>query len=276
MKTNIFIAILAFLSFRAQSQQLDNAVSATEENIVVPATDKPEERFSFDKDGMINEKLNERKLYSGNVRKKKLHGNWESWYQNGQLCDSGKLDSGLPDGVWKHWDENGQLIALRTYSADKYNRVKHELTRYNSRHTAYPLTVMYHENRTAAAKYLHSSYSFPHSIRRIDDQSLQKWVAANISHGNAYHPVFDQSLHHGLFINYFPNGVAKDSGYYQNGLRQGVWLHRRYADGLYYTGAYKNGNRIKEWRAYMPSGKIMGIIFYNDKGEEQSRRRFDQ
>jgi hypothetical protein len=276
MKTYALIAILVITTLNSLAQQQDNEVTLSPEHKPVIITDKPDERFSFSKDGTISENLNERKLYTGNVRKKKLDGNWESWYQNGQLCDSGKLELGLPDGEWKHWDEHGQLIAVRNYSSDKYNRIKNELTRYNPRQAAYPLTVMYQKNSSAASKYLHSSYSFPHNIRRIDDQSLQEWVAANIASGAVYHPVFDQSLHHGLYMNFFPDGIVKDSGYYQNGLRQGVWIQRQFVHGLYYVGAYKNGLKIKEWRAYMPSGKLMGIIFYNNKGEEESRRRIDQ
>ncbi len=273
MKTFIATAILVFSFTRSHAQQLDQQAVSASEHVTVANTDKPEERFSFSKDGIIAESLNERRLYSGNVRRKKLHGNWESWYQSGQLCDSGKLVSGLPDGEWKHWNEQGQLIALRTYSSDKYNRIQMELSRYTPRRAAYPLTVMYYKNRSAATKYLHSSYSFPHTIRRIDDQSLQQWVTANITPGNVYHPVFDQSLHHGLFMNFFPDGKAKDSGYYQNGLRQGVWIHRDAPDGASRMGAYKNGIRVKEWRVYAPSGKLVGMIFYNNKGEERRRMR---
>ncbi|RYY08867.1 MAG: hypothetical protein EOO04_39335 [Chitinophagaceae bacterium] len=257
MKTYLTIAILAIMFTRSHAQQLDNAAVTAGEPATAVSPDKQEERFSFTKDGAVTESLNARKLYSGNVKRKKLHGNWESWYQTGELCDSGKLVSGLPDGEWKHWDENGQLMAIRNYSADKYNRIQSELTRYTPKRAAYPLTVMYHRNRTAATRYLHSSYSFPHTIRRIDDQSLQQWVTANITPGNAYHPVFDQSLHHGLFMNFFPEGQVKDSGYYQNGLRQGVWIHRETANGAMKMGAYKNGIRIKDWRVYDPAGKLL-------------------
>ena len=273
MKTRILLAMLVLFVTGSHAQQLDNlATEATEP--AVPASPTSEERFSFDKDGLLVESLNERKLYIGNVKHKKLHGKWESWYQSGLLCDSGTLVSGLPDGEWKHWNENGQLVALRTYSADRFRRIQLELTRYTPRRVAYPLTVMYNKNRAAASKYLHSSYSFPHSIRRIDDQSLQQWVAANITPGNVYHPVFDRSLHHGLFMNFFSDGQVKDSGYYQNGLREGVWVHRESATGGRRMGAYKNGVRVKEWRYYTPSGKLAGMIFYDNKGRETRRRSF--
>ncbi|HEX2848846.1 MAG TPA: hypothetical protein VHN59_20025 [Chitinophagaceae bacterium] len=276
MRTLISIAILVLLSIRLQAQQLDQQAVSFSEHVTLANTEKPEARFSFIKNGIITESLNERKLYSGHVKRKKLHGNWESWYQNGQLCDSGILVSGLPDGEWKYWNEQGQLLALRTYSADKYKRIQMELSRYTPKRAAYPLTVMYHKDRSAASKYLHSSYSFPHTIKRIDDRSLQQWVTANITPGNSYHPVFDQSLHHGLFMNFFPDGQVKDSGYYENGLRQGVWVHREAPDGTSQMGAYKNGFRIKEWRIYTHSGKLAGMIFYNNKGEEYSRKDFDK
>lgn len=269
------VGVLLFCSSHAQ--QLDNTQS--EREVVSTASyttvsNESVDRFTLTKDGEIAETHNDRRLYTGTVRNKKLHGNWQSWYQNGSLCDSGKFVKGLPDGEWKHWDPAGRLIALRTYNADKYQRIYLDMSRYNPRRPNYPLTAMYQRNKNAAMQYLHSSYSFPHKVKRIDDLSLQQWVIANITPGNSYHPVFDQSLHHGLYMNYFNNGQAKDSGYYQNGLRQGIWVEKESQDSGWQLGSYNNGKKSKEWKCYNAKGILTEIIFYNNKGEIKSRKQF--
>ncbi|HET9433792.1 MAG TPA: hypothetical protein VFO37_08560, partial [Chitinophagaceae bacterium] len=199
---------------------------------------------------------------------------WQSWYENGFRCDSGTFVKGLPDGEWKHWDINGRLVALRTYSADKFHRINNELVRYNPRRIAFPLTALYHRNKRAALRYLRASYSFAGAARTKQGLTLQELITANVTPGNEYQPVFDQSLHHGLYINYFTTGIAKDSGFYQNGLRNGVWIHRDVSSGNTERGSYEHGIRVKGWRTYDKNGQLLSIVQYNSKGEPGWRKSF--
>jgi antitoxin component YwqK of YwqJK toxin-antitoxin module len=232
--------------------------------------------YSLPRYGTVNELLNNKRLYSAAVRNGRLNGEWKSWYQNGALCDSGKLVKGLPDGIWKYWDADGNLIAIRNYSADKYQRIKNEMIRYHPKKAAFPLTTLYQRNRQAALRYMKASYSFAAAIDKKGDQSLPELVAKNITPGNAYKPVFDHALHHGVFINFFVNGIAKDSGSYRDGLRQGLWVHRDTADRITLTGTYANGVRIKEWKVYNEKGKLQEVLFYNSKGQLKWRKRFQR
>lgn len=43
--------------------------------------------------------------YSNNV----IDDTWESWYENGQIKDSGRVDNNNKTGGWKSWHQNGQL-----------------------------------------------------------------------------------------------------------------------------------------------------------------------
>ena len=229
--------------------------------------------YSLPRQGLINEQLNNKPLYSGSVRNGKLHGEWQSWYQDGLRCDSGKLVKGLPDGVWKYWDSNGNLIALRSYSADKYYRVKNEMIRYHPKRISFPLTQLYHRNKPAALKYIEAFYLFGVAGRK---EPLPELVTKNITSGNAYKPVFDHALHHGLFINFSPDGSIKDSGYYKNGLRQGLWVHKDTSKKIMLKGSYINGQKSKEWKVYDDSGKLYEIIFYTPKGDVKWRKRFQK
>jgi len=225
------------------------------------------------KRGAINEQLNDKPLFAANVKNGKLHGSWQSWYQNGMHCDSGSLVKGLPDGVWKHWDASGRLIALRTYSADKYHRISNEMIRYHPKRISFPLAVLYQKNKQAAMKYLDVAYSFDNTGRKEASWSLSKLITKNITHGNTYRPVFDHMLHHGLFMNFFPDGIVKDSGYYKNGLRHGMWVHRGSEKAIICHGSYVNGKKVKEWKVYNASGKLQELIFYT-RGELKWRKRF--
>jgi antitoxin component YwqK of YwqJK toxin-antitoxin module len=69
---------------------------------------------------------------------------------------------------------------------------------------------------------------------------------------------------------------VKDSGYYQNGLKQGLWLHRDTAKKIIYKGSYINGTKVKEWKFYDLSGKLQEILFYTQKGELKWRKRFQK
>lgn len=275
MKKTYITYFLLFLFTGSFAQRDDSKeIGGSQKEYESNATFFPEgSRFFLPSQGLINEQLNNKLLYKGYVRNGKLHGKWQSWYQNGLLCDSGKLVKGLPDGVWKYWDANGNLIALRSYSADKYSRIKNEMIRYHPKKISYALTQLYQKNRRSALKYMEASYSFGIPAGR---EPLPELVTKNITPGNAYKPVFEHALHHGLFVNFFPDGNVKDSGHYKNGLRQGVWVHKDTSRKIILKGSYKNGQKSKEWKAYDDSGKLREIIFYTQKGDIKWRKRFQK
>ena len=279
-KSIILIFFLSLLSF-SNAQFSENSIESFSEkrdtensNANALATEPVTSLFLLSKDGKINEHLNGKILYDAHVKNRKLHGSWQSWYENGYLCDSGTFIKGLPDGAWKHWDISGRLVALRTYSADKFHRINNELVRYNPRRISFPLTALYQRNKRAAIRYFRASYSFAGAAKRKQGLSLQELITANVTPGNEYQPVFDQSLHHGLFINYFITGLAKDSGYYQNGLRHGVWIHRDGPNGNTERGVYEHGIKVKMWRTYDSNGQLLSIVQYTSKGEPGWRKSF--
>lgn len=214
-------------------------------------------------------------LYEGETKNKKLQGQWQSWYTDGRTCDSGLLVKGIPHGEWKHWDAAGTLIAIRTYDAGRYARVKNELVRYHPRRTSLPIVAMYHKrSKNEALARLSSLYSFPGGEANHAIHSLRQLVVSNVTPGKPYHPVFEQNLHHGLFMNFFCNGAVQDSGYYQNGLKEGVWTHYEQANGYFRKGAYRHGVKVSEWKYYQPDGKLHSISFYNKQGALVREKRF--
>lgn len=204
-------------------------------------------------------------LFKGTVKNNRLHGNWQSWYANENPCDSGRLVKGVPTSEWKHWNREGQLVSLRTYDASKLQRVKNEIRRNHPKEAVYPLTALHRKNTRHAAQYMHAGYSFDFG-GRVHPASLREAVAHNITSGNKYRPLFDECLHHGLYMNWYDNGTTKDSGHYRNGLKEGIWLHRK-ADGSYQTGVYRHGQKNAEWKEYDAKQRLAHLHFYNRKGQ---------
>jgi antitoxin component YwqK of YwqJK toxin-antitoxin module len=245
-------------------------VQSTGHPISVPIIFK-QVHFTLPQHAVINEKNDGQNLFTTETRKGKLNGVWQSWYTNGNVCDSGKLVNNLPDGEWKHWNEKGELIAKRNYSASKFHRVADEMNRYHPKRHFYHLSTLYQQNKQAALFYMDAFYSFPGNTKP-KPATLKELVESNITDHNNYRPVFEQCLHEGEFINYFPGGDLKDSGHYKDGLKQGKWIHRDSAEG-YWQGTYEHGMKTKEWRYYDKAGKMITIIVYDARGRESWRKK---
>jgi antitoxin component YwqK of YwqJK toxin-antitoxin module len=190
------------------------------------------------------ESHNEQKtiFYKANIKNKKLHGDWQSWYANKTRRDSGRFVKGIPDGEWKVWDEEGRLLYLRQYSAHHYEALRHEVIRYHPKHSRYPLSDLH---RTAPA--LYNYYTEP-----------RRFLSSNSMN---YLPVYKKGIHHGHFINYGSGGQVLDSGHYRYGLPVGVWRMAG-ENASYYIGHFENGRKEKEWKQYSAAGKLLRIRFY--------------
>jgi antitoxin component YwqK of YwqJK toxin-antitoxin module len=233
-----------------------------------------DEEYSLPKKGALTGRFNEKIIYRGTVKDHRLHGTWQSWYRNGQPLDSGVLVHGIPDGAWKVWDSSGTLLSVRSYHADKFHRVKEEMRLDHPRNTFFPLVQLYKKDRAAAKWHLQAGYSFTFPAR-TQSFSIEAIVEQNSLYAGSYQPVFHECLHHGLYMNYFSNGIVKDSGYYKDGLKEGLWIHHNDAAGSWFSGAYKNGMRQYEWKHYDANGRLMELIFYDESGKVDRRKKID-
>ncbi len=226
------------------------------------------------KDGPLTGEKGDVKIFEGFAKKHRLHGNWQSWYLNGQMLDSGRFLQGIPDGQWKYWDSAGRLLSIRHYDAEKLQRVKEEMRLAHPKRTAYPITNLYKKNKQVPLYHLLPAYAFAGHGSSTVSRSFSQLTAENSSGNHGYHPAFNECLHNGLFMNFFPGGIIRDSGYHKNGLKHGVWLHRLSSGGVYYIGAYHNGIPHKEWKEYDAQGRLLSVIFFNRKGEQAWQKDF--
>ena len=148
---------------------------------------------------------NGNKQYAGYWNKNNLQGQWNSWYNNGQLLDSGAIQKGVPDGIWVAYYKNGVTQFIRTYSSDKWQQFQNEKGRYHPKRISMPVTKLFHENKMQAEKYITAinTYCARQNCIRAQKEDLIQRINNNEAQDH-YHPLFENGLLHGPFINYFP------------------------------------------------------------------------
>lgn len=206
-------------------------------------------------DGKLAQHSNDKNIfYEAHIKNKKLHGNWQSWYAGQKKRDSGRFVKGIPHGEWKAWNEEGQLIAVRHFSAEVFQSIRHEVVRYHPKTSRFSLSKYYHTQPSFYKSAITAFHTF-------------------LTAGYTYLPVYKAGLHHGIFINYEATGQVRDSGHYSYGLRNGVW---RLADAgnEYWTGAYSQGVKEKEWKLYNANGRLIRIEYYS-RGKQTGFKEFD-
>ena len=201
-------------------------------------------------------------------RKEELHGTWQSFYNNGQPCDSGELARNLPTGEWKTWYPNGQLKTVRTYHAEKYQYVKADLHRNHPKDKRFAIT---HLGSRKAKSYFHPQYEGgAHQARSM----LQKIQFNTAGDSQIYLPPFVSCLHHGPFVNYDEAGNGRDSGLYVNGLPHGLWKQWDANSSLQALGFYRHCVKHGQWKYYDGTGRLVYTERYNANGKRSNPHYF--
>lgn len=229
--------------------------------------------FQLPSSGNITEYKEGALLIAATIKNHLLQGRWQSNYTNNQLLDEGNLEKGVPDGLWQSWYPNGQLRSVRHYSAQLFNSIQKDVQLNHPKISRFVITARYKKEGRSVLHVFQSTYSFSDSKKELPSNPVEL-TQNNRSNPNLYHPPFSNALHHGAYINYFENGSTKDSGYYKEGLKEGLWMHRADTVAGVWKGFYKHGFKEKEWKYYSTSGKLKLIVFFNSRGEEEWRKQF--
>lgn len=261
------ILLCILVAARTQPGAGDLSITPSENTAVALHGIIKELPFDLPGEGEIQAQQNEAPLFTAWVKKGKLNGVWQSFYPDRSVCDSGNLINNLPDGKWILKNNKGDLLSVRHFSVDKFKRVTEEMLRFHPKRNRYYLAAMYQQSKTKALHYLEADYAFQHASAIQQSSTLKELVMRNTAPGNSYRPVFVQGLLDGLYMNYFPGAVVKDSGIYKNGLKTGKWIHRETAGEGWLQGAYNHGYRIKEWKYYSVDGRLDEILHYDNHGK---------
>ena len=55
-------------------------------------------------------------------------GDWEFYFEDGQVLAYGSYQWGKEDGTWRHYHKNGELSKIYHYESDQYSEKKFENT----------------------------------------------------------------------------------------------------------------------------------------------------
>ena len=263
---------------------IDNSLSMPE-NIFMPEKGSREKKNTR-RNGIIVV-FNERgdTQFVSNYRKGQLNGQWTSWFNNRNVCDSGLLVDDLPDGTWKGWYANGNPRYILQFSARKLNALKDELIKQPK--TKY--FILSQKSPEEATRHYNALLLFGHkpadnnsilmtkkvNLPSYSTESLRDIVSENTGEENrvSYKAPFTEGLLHGQFTSFYSNGTIKETGLYLNGLREGIWeeytLQKEKA-----VGTYRHGYRNGEWRYYNSNGKLVFWKRFDAKGRESENFRF--
>lgn len=217
------------------------------------------------------------KVYPENIIDKKFKGTWVSYSSNGNLCDSGYLLNGKPHGLWKSWYPNGQPRVQMQCDAKRLDATRSEMERiYKPGYSPGPAIREMRELVLSSPypyeKFLYRQlYLSIHPPRRTDSSEEQVLVLLQSSNSpdlvaNTFttsERPFTECMVHGNFQSWFEDGFLQDSGYCDNGIRQGVWQEWDESMNLRAFGFYKNGLRRKDWRYFTREGKLEYIKWFN-------------
>lgn len=136
IKININIPCLAIIivvsSYVARGQDivkdfLTHKVIVNNVDGHIVAYVKPVKQFAPDRDKRYYWfSPNQISSSQGGFSGKLLNGDYQEFYMNKQLKESGYINKGLKRGVWKSWDENGKLKADYTWAFGQMNGVYHK------------------------------------------------------------------------------------------------------------------------------------------------------
>jgi len=204
-------------------------------------------------------------------------GNWQSRYSNGQLCDSGYLKNNMPDGIWKSWYPNGQLRMMMECNAKKLVATKNEMQRiYKPGYSPPPhlqemKDIMNDDESLPYEKLMYRQMYLSIHPPGLKDSAAELLVT--VEEGDTVKTFmtnalpFTECLVHGRYVTWFPDGTRKDSGYCNEGIRQGVWEEWNEDGTVRAVGFYRNGMRWKDWRYFNKEGKLLYIRWYNRSEE---------
>ncbi len=206
--------------------------------------------------GMLTAFTSGTEFFSTHFRGNRLHGQWRSLYNNGALLDSGSFANNMPDGEWRSWYVNGKLRSIRTYSATKWYSVRSEVTRGNTKISFYSFSKF--------ASWRNNLFE--------NITSTKSSFATLATSSETYDPPFSYCFHHGLYMNFYHNGMVKDSGYYKDGLRDGLWNEFFDNGQLNAAGAYYRGEKDSGWKYYNRKGKLIMLSQYKHGRLIRSKR----
>ncbi len=174
-------------------------------------------------------------------------GVWVSYHDNGTKRDEGQFERGYPTGEWKSWYRSGVLRSVRHFSASKLMSVEIWQSTRNPKLSFSKLATAALVNPRLFTKAISAGNAFS-GLGSPDE---------------TYEPPFVKCLLHGFYADYFANGMMKENGYYQDGLKDGLCTKWSYKGEVLSTAYYFNGLLHGGCESFSLDGRINRLSEYH-------------
>lgn len=225
-------------------------------------------------------------LIEGQHKNGKKHGEWLSYYENGQLGVKQTFVEGVLDGPYLEYSPYGQLIIETTYKNNKTNGVfkrysfgntlqqlgEYELGKRVGKWVSYyPETNIiesesyYDErgNKTGTWTYYYENRRVARIERYENDIAVGIWEEFFPNRSLSKRQTYDLGVPVGEYIEYHQNGEISVSGQYNNGAKTGLWKNF-YPDGRVYSiGEYHLDLKSGNWKYFNKIGILIAEGDYN-------------
>lgn len=223
----------------------------------------------------------------------KPNGYWKTYYENGLMKSEGNRKKFELDSTWKFYNDSGKIVLEINYKLGKKNGIK----------TTYSSSEIIAENFVNDIKQGFTTYHYPNGKIRLSvnfvkgreqglaiEYSKDSTIIALYEYKNGYmiskekvNRFVNDSLKHGKWVDFYPNGFIKSEGYYKYGVKDG-YFKDYFSDGnLKNISKYINGeiqvdasevSRLDIKTEYYPDGKIKKKGSYKNNIPEGITRIF--
>lgn len=189
------------------------------------------------------------------------NGLWKWFYEDGILKAEGTFKNGLRNGFFKNYDRQGNLLTIEKYTDDVLEESAKEVAILEYRRDFWPDGKIKTE-----ATYRQGQ---PEGIRREFDRDGNITTSYVFRNGLLLaEGVLDAAgLRQGFWKEFYPSGIIKSQGNYNNNFRTGIWEFY-YPDGaIEQKGNYdEKGQPDGLWKWFYNSGDVLREEYYR-KGQ---------
>jgi antitoxin component YwqK of YwqJK toxin-antitoxin module len=180
----------------------------------------------------------------GTINGKNREGEWNTYYENGQVKEIGEYNGNKRVGLWRLYFEDGVLKGEIDYTND---------------HGTY--TEYYHSGKILSEGPRSGTKNVGHWRFFAEDGTLQ-------SEGE-----FDTGKKHGDWMDYYPSGKISFRGKYAHDIAQGRWDYYYENGTVSNTGEFVEGKKSGYWKSLDSNNTVKSEITY-DNGRGDYREYF--
>lgn len=178
---------------------------------------------------------------TGRFKDDKRVGTWKYYFENGEVEQIGDFANDKPQGTWRWYYENKQLRLEEEYENGFEEGVSTEYSDSGS-----VIAVGKYVEGFKDGKWMYTIANLKEEGNYLEGEKQGAWKQTYLDNKKlAFEGEYLNGVPNGNFKYYYASGAIKRRGYYQLGLRQGIWEFFEENGESRLTIKYENGKEIE-------------------------------